>query len=252
MARPQGFQDHFSRDPAAYARYRPRYPEALFDWLARLPASRRLAWDCATGSGQAATMLATHFDHVVGSDASSAQLRAATRSPHVDYLASLAEASALCAGRVDLITVAQAVHWIDLPRFCAEVGRVAAPGAALAVWAYTRPRASPAIDTVIDRFHDETVGAFWPAERRLVEEGYRSLVIPMHDVDAPSFAIEAELTVPELLGYLRTWSAVGKYLSVHGRDPVVELAPELAACWGAPGTSRRVTWPLFVRAGRCR
>lgn len=195
-------------------------------------------------------MLAAHFDRVVGSDASGAQLRAAARARRVAYLVSLAESSALRSGRVDLITVAQALHWIDLARFYAEVDRVAAPGAALAIWGYARLRVSPAIDALLRRFHDETVGPYWSVERRLVEEEYRGFAIPIQEVTAPPFAIEAELTLADLLGYLRTWSAVGKYLSVNRKDPVEDLAPELAASWGAPATARRVVWPLFVRAGR--
>jgi hypothetical protein len=250
VARPAGFQDHFSRDSSAYAKFRPRYPAALFDWLAALPAGRRLVWDCATGNGQAASMLARHFDRVVGSDASTAQLRAAAREPRVNYLAALAESVALRSGRVDLVTVAQALHWLDVTRFYGEVARVVAPGAALAIWGYARLRASPALDALIDRFHDETVGPYWAPERKLVEEGYRGFEIPIREVPAPAFTIEAKLTLPELLGYLRTWSAVGKYLRVNGRDPVEELEPELAACWGAPTTARRIVWPLSVRAGR--
>jgi hypothetical protein len=197
-------------------------------------------------------MLAAHFDRVVGSDASLAQLRAAARAPRVDYLGSRAEATALRGDRVDLVTIAQAFHWIDPPRFYAEVDRVAATGAALAIWGYARLQASAPIDALIHRFHDETVGPYWSKERKRVEEGYRSFEIPIHEVPAPAFAIEAVLTLPDLLGYLRTWSAVGKYLSERGSDPVEQLEPALAACWGEPTTGRPIVWPLFVRAGRWR
>ena len=197
-------------------------------------------------------MLAAHFDRVVGSDGSVAQLRAATRAPRVDYLASLAETAGLRSGRVDLVTVAQAFHWIDAPRFYAEVARVAAAGAALAIWGYARLQASAPIEALIHRFHDDTVGPYWPKERKLVEEGYRSFEIPIHEVPAPGFAIEAVLTLPELLGYLRTWSAVGKYFSERGTDPVELLEPDLAACWGEPTIGRQIKWPVFVRAGRWR
>ena len=246
-----GFQDLFSRDSASYAKFRPRYPQELIAWVAGLPRARALAWDCATGNGQAAVLLAGYFGRVVATDASLRQLRAAPREPRVSYLAALAEAAPLPARQVDLITVAQALHWLDLSRFLAEVDRVAAPGAALAIWGYARLRAAPALDVLIDRFHDETVGPYWPAERKLVEEGYQSFRLPIDEVSPPRLAIEASLTLAELLGYLRTWSAVGKYQSVHGRDPVEALAPELAAGWG-PSVSRRVVWPLFVRAGRWR
>ena len=39
------FKDHFSRQSDAYSRYRPGYPAALVDWVASLPAGRRLALD---------------------------------------------------------------------------------------------------------------------------------------------------------------------------------------------------------------
>lgn len=246
-----GFSDLFSRDSSAYARFRPRYPAVLFEWLATLPAQRRLAWDCATGNGQAATQLVRRFRQVVGSDASFRQLREAERVAGVGYVAALAASSGLAPGRVDLVTVAQAFHWLDRASFFAEVDRVAAPGAALAIWGYGRLRTSPALDAVLDRFHDVTVGPYWPPARRLVEEGYRGFEIPIVEVPAPPFAIEARLELPDLLGYLRTWSAVGKFIAVQGGDPVAELAPELEALWGeAPG--RPVVWPLFVRAGRWR
>lgn len=179
-----------------------------------------------------------------------AQLRAATPAAGVVYFASLGESSALAGNRVDLITVAQAFHWLDQPRFYSEVDRVAAPGAALAIWGYGLLRTAPAIEAIIHQFHNHTVGPYWSAARQLVVEGYRGFELPIEEVTAPPFAIAAALNLPDLLGYLRTWSAVGKFLEVHRRDPVAELAPELAAHWGDPATPQEITWPLFVRAGR--
>jgi SAM-dependent methyltransferase len=247
-----GFPDLFSRDASAYAQFRPRYPAALFEWIATLPARRRMALDCATGNGQAAEMLAGHFALVLALDASRPQLRAATRTTGVYYLAAVAESSPVRSRAVDLISVAQAFHWLDWPRFFEEVERIAAPGAALAIWGYGRLQAEPAIAALINRFHDETVGPYWSAQRRLVEEGYRGFALPMEEVTAPPFAIEAQLGLSELLGYLRTWSAVGKYLQMLGQDPVESLEPQLAAVWGDPAARHPIRWPLFVRAGRWR
>lgn len=253
MSGSPGFQDHFSRDSANYARFRPHYPARLFGWLAELAFARRLAWDCATGNGQAALGLASHFRYVIGSDGSRTQLAAASRAANVGYVTALGEATALAAGRVDLIAVAQAFHWLDLPRFFAEIDRVANPrGAILAIWGYGLLGAEPAIEALIHRFHNDTLGPYWPAARKLVEEGYRSVEIPMREVAAPDFSIEAELELPALLGYLRTWSAVGKYLEIRGADPVAALESELRASWGDPRAARRIRWPLFVRAGKWR
>ena len=195
-------------------------------------------------------MLAPHFAQVIGSDASSSQLRQAARLPGVHYVASLAEASGIASGRVDLVTVAQAFHWLEPSGFFAEVDRVAAPGAALAIWGYGRVTSSAAIDAAINRFHDETVGPYWPLQRKLVDEGYRGFALPFKETEPPPLAIETRLTLPEVLGYLRTWSAVGRYVAAKGHDPVELLAPELAGYWGDPAAPRPVRWPLFIRAGR--
>jgi SAM-dependent methyltransferase len=247
---PAGFKDHFSRDSSAYARFRPRYPAELFRWLATLPARRDLAWDCATGSGQAATMVAPHFRRVAASDASVAQLRAADRAPRVHYFAATGEAGALAPASVDLVTVAQAFHWLHHAPFFAEIDRVLAPGGAVAIWCYSVLHATPEIDALLKGFYDGTIGRYWPPERVHVDRGYRDYRIPIAEAPAPAFAVEGMLTMAQFLGYIRTWSAVGRYLMAHGQDPVDGFAEALAPLWGAPEVPRRIVWPLHVRAGR--
>jgi SAM-dependent methyltransferase len=245
-----GFADHFSRDPVAYAKFRPRYPETLFTWLATLPDSRRRAWDCATGSGQAAVPLSRHFDLVLASDASLGQLRSAERAPRVRYFAGLGESSPLPTRSIDLVTVAQAMHWLDPARFTAEAGRVLTPGGVLAVWGYGMLRMEGPVGETMARFYTETVGPYWPPERAIVEEGFRSVSLPIHEATPPPLAMEAELTLDALSGYVRTWSAVGRYLTAQSRDPVAELVEDLRPIWGPPEQTRLVRWPLTIRAGR--
>ena len=245
-----GFADHFSRDPVAYAKFRPRYPETLFTWLATLPEQRRLAWDCATGSGQAAVPLSRHFDLVLASDASRGQLRSAERAPRVRYWAGLGEASPLRSRSIDLITVAQAMHWLDPAAFTVEAGRVLSPGGALAVWGYEMLRMDGPVGRAMTRFYTGTVGPYWPPERSIVEEGFRSVSLPILEAISPPLAMEAELTLDALAGYVRTWSAVGRYITAHARDPVEELVEELRPIWGSPEHARTVRWPLAIRAGR--
>jgi ubiquinone/menaquinone biosynthesis C-methylase UbiE len=96
--------------------------------------ARRLAVDCATGSGQAAVALAEHFAAVLAVDASSSQLTRAQPHPRVYYAASLAERLPAPDGSADLVTAAQAAHWFDFERFHAECRRVLAPGGVVAVW----------------------------------------------------------------------------------------------------------------------
>jgi len=245
-----GFADHFSRDPAAYAKFRPRYPEALFAWLATLPDRTHRAWDCATGNGQAAVPLSRHFDLVLASDASRGQLRVAESAPGVRYFAGLGEVAPLRTRSIDLVTVAQAMHWLDPAAFVAESERVLSDGGALAVFGYGILRMEGRVGEAITRFYTETVGPFWPPERKIVEEGFRSIPLPIQEGPAPALAMEAQLSLDGLAGYVRTWSAVGRYIEKHGADPVVVLLSEIGPMWGDPREPRPVRWPLAIRAGR--
>lgn len=247
------FTDHFATVADHYAAHRPTYPPALFDWLAENSPVTGLAWDCATGTGQAAGELARRFRNVVATDASAAQIAAATPCSGVEYHTAPAEQSGLEAGSVDLITVAQALHWFDLDRFYAEVRRVLKPGGLLAVWTYgvfgTEGGDDAAeLQRMLHTFYYRTVGPYWPPERRHVENGYADLPFPFAPVPVPPFSMAVEWRLTDLTGYLRSWSATARYRELHGSDPVEALAKELAGKWGE-GT-RRIVWPLSVRAGR--
>jgi SAM-dependent methyltransferase len=244
------FADHFSGAAAEYARFRPRYPAALFSYLASLVSKEALAWDCATGSGQAAVALAGHLSRVVATDASAEQIAHAEPHPRVEYRVATAERSGLEAASVELVTVAQALHWFDLPAFYTETARVLRPGGVLAAWCYGQMvLPSAALQHTLDRFYSETLGPYWPAERRLVEEGYASLDFPFIELPAPSFAMEMQASLDGLLGYLGTWSATLRYIKATGHDPLPELGREIAIHWGDPRAQRAVRWPLPLRVG---
>jgi SAM-dependent methyltransferase len=245
------FKDHFSDAPARYAEFRPAYPNALFAWLAGLCTEHGLAWDCATGSGQAAAGLAKHFKQVIATDASSEQIAHARGPDNVRFRVATAEASGLDAHNVDLITVAQAAHWFDLPRFYAEAERVLKPGGVLALWGYGRLCLPGGMDEIFRRFYGETVGPWWPPERKLIDNGYRALDFPFAEIAAPDFFIEVEWDLPRLLGYLSTWSAVKGYRADRGSDPLAALTAELQPRWDSPDTALQLKWPLFLRVGRC-
>ena len=259
MTKALSFKDHFSSGSADYAAFRPSYPPALFVWLATLCARHELAWDCATGSGQAALELARHFKQVVATDASAQQIAAAQRGAGVEYRVAMAEASGLDDGSVDLITVAQAVHWFELERFYPEVGRVLHRGGVIALWGYGRLILPGEADQALEHFYAHTIGPYWPAERALVDDGYRSLAFPFEGISAPQFAIEVSWNLPRLLAYLSTWSAVKRYRAATGTNPLTALENELAALWCAGRNAAAscttdqalaLEWPLFLRVGR--
>ena len=241
------FRDHFSRDSKGYAEYRPTYPVDLFAWLATVSPGKRLAWDVGTGNGQAALALADLFEHVIASDPSEKQIDAATRHPAIEYRLG-GESAGLEDASADLITVAQALHWFDRHRFWNEVRRTSRQRGVIAVWCYELQQVSSEIDEVINRFYRETLDGYWAGERKLVESGYRTIEFPFEELEVPRFAMTTEWTLDQEVGYLGTWSAVGKYRKETGEDPIPRVGSELARLWGA-GT-RRIDWPLSVRAGR--
>lgn len=245
----QPFADHFSRAARQYAAYRPTYPPALFAWLAEHAPSRASAWDCATGSGQAARGLAPHFDRVIATDASAEQIGQAETMAGLHYAVMRAEECAIRDGSMGLVTVAQALHWFSRPLFYAEVRRVLAPGGLLAVWRYGLATIDPVADAILQRFHGETLAPYWPAERAIVDAGYHTIGFPFRELTAPAFTMEARWTLAELAGYLATWSAVGRYRAAVGEDPLPAVVSGLARAWGPPGAARTVRWPLEVRAG---
>jgi SAM-dependent methyltransferase len=244
------FKDHFSGHAASYAAYRPGYPPALFAFLETLTPGRGLAWDCATGNGQAALALAETFERVIATDASRQQLDNALPHPRVEYRVATAESSGLADASVDLLAVAQAVHWFDFDRFYAEARRVLRPGGAIAVWTYNLLRGTPAISALVDRLAREISGACWPPERRWVDEEYRTLPFPFPEVPAPVFQHTESWDLERLVAYFRTWSANVRYQAATGKDPIAEIASELAAAWGDPEEPRILTWPIYMRAGR--
>jgi SAM-dependent methyltransferase len=247
------FKDHFSRLAAQYSAFRPSYPPAIFDYLAQLCRERQNAWDCACGNGQATLALAERFEAVIATDASPQQLAAAPTHANVTYRVARAEESGIEPQSVDLVTVAQALHWFDLDPFYGEVQRVLKPAGVLAVWTYGPLHVDGgAVDALFQEFYYDIVGPYWPPERRLVEAGYRDLAFPFAEISPPPFNMEEQWSLAHLLGYLHTWSATARYADDKGTDPVAALEERLRSVWVDTQSARRVAWPLALRVGRKR
>jgi SAM-dependent methyltransferase len=245
------FKDHFSSHAAGYAAHRPSYPHSLIDFLAAAAPERRLALDCGCGTGQLSVLLAAQFDRVVATDASAQQIANAAPHDAVEYRTSPAERSGLPARSVDLVTVAQAAHWLDLRAFYDEVRRVARPRAIVALVTYgVLHVARDEANAVVQRFYREVIGSYWPPERAHVEDGYRSLPFPFEEIEAPAMAIEVSWRLRDLVGYTETWSAVRAAEKAVGRKPMEDFQAALAEAWGDPELPRNVLWPLSLRAGR--
>lgn len=244
------FPDHFSGRASEYARYRPDYPEFLFEFLASQAPGRAMAWDCATGSGQAALGLARLFGSVLATDASVSQVSSAAPHPRVRYAVAAAEEAPLPEGSVELVAAAQALHWFDRGRFWAEARRVLVSRGILAVWSYRGFHVTAEVEAVVLRYYKAIVGPYWPPERALVERGYGDLEFPFEPLTPPPLVLEKHWDLAAVLGYLKTWSATQRYEAALGRDPLLLIRKDLEAAWGPPQTVRRFCWDLDLRVGR--
>ncbi len=243
------FKDHFSRHAESYAVARPDYPRELFEYLSGLCNSHRLAWDCATGNGQAAQALATYFDQVIATDASQAQLNQATPGKNIHYRQCSAEQAALDSGSADIVAVAQALHWFDTELFFHNVNRVLKSGGILAVWSYGQLAIDSVLNRAIMKLYDNVLGEYWPPERRLVERCYADIEFPFTRLSTPNFRMSQHWSYKNLVDYLMSWSATRRYIRRNGKNPLDLVVDELAAAWGSENR-REIVWPLTVKVCR--
>lgn len=244
--------DLFSKQADLYSLYRPVYPQGLFECLADLAPSRTLAWDCATGNGQAAQGLSPYFDRILATDLSAAQIQNALNIPNVEYLELAAEQPlSVESHSVDLVTVAQAIHWFDHESFYREVKRVLKPGGIFAAWGYGfHAPISPEIDSILREFYFDTLGPFWKPQNQLIWDRYVNLNFPFEEIQLPEFRMEVAYTLEEFLGYFKTWSASALYREKNGVDATESLRPRLERVWGDLTSRKPMAWDLILKVGR--
>lgn len=240
--------DRFSGHADLYARYRIDYPDALYLYILSFVGQRQAAWDCATGNGQVASALAKYFEQIEATDISQNQLEQAPVLPNVRYQISRAEQTPFAPEQFDLVTVGQALHWFDVDAFHREVRRVLKPGGVVAEWGYGLNTVNPAVDRLVGDFYRDVIGSYWDAMRQHVENQYAQLPFDFADAHFADFTVEKNWTGEWFLNYLRTWSAVRKFISVNGYDPVDALTEPLYAAWGAG--EQVVRFPVFLRLGK--
>ncbi|RNI31573.1 class I SAM-dependent methyltransferase [Rufibacter latericius] len=242
-------KDHFSTQASLYKKFRPTYPDALYQHLRSLVPTPELAWDCGTGNGQVAVELTKFCPHVHATDISEKQLAQAPASDRITYHLLPAEHTTFPDNSFDLITVGQAAHWFDLEKFYQEVNRVAKPNGVLALWGYGVLSISPEVDILFHHFYSQTVGPYWDFERSYVDKGYTTLPFPFREEPAFTGAITTHWSLPDFEGYLNSWSSVQTFIKKHGENPVNGLMERVKEVWPENDT-KEVRFPVFSRIGR--
>lgn len=243
-------KDLFSARANEYAKFRPSYPQALIDYIVSFCNEKETAWDCATGNGQAAVLLSPYFKKVFATDISKTQIKNAAAKDNIEYSISPAENTLFDNNSFDLITVAQAYHWINPGHFRKEVMRVAKPGCVIAVWMYNLlSTGDEATDNLLYDFYKNIVGPYWDAERKYVESNYTAVDFEYELLPVKAFEIKAEWTRDHFLGYLTSWSATKNFEKEHQYSPLDKIETPLKALWKA-GEVKQVCFPVVLKMGR--
>lgn len=242
-------KDNFSSQSAEYAVYRPTYPQELYDFLFSLVNEKDAAWDCATGNGQVARILAQHFQKVYATDISEKQLSQALQLPNILYKVESSDRADVPDDSFDLVTVAQAIHWFNFEAFYAEVKRTLKPDGVIAVFGYGLMLIDKKVDQVIHKLYEDILGKYWDSERRYIEEGYKTIPFPFEEVTAPHFQIKTTWSFSQMIGYLNTWSSLQHYKKANERNPLEYLMIELKDAWG-DDAEKEVRFPILLRVGR--
>jgi SAM-dependent methyltransferase len=243
-------KDLFSKQSKTYSQFRPDYPIELYNFILQHVDNQGVVWDCATGNGQAAKVLANYFEKVLATDLSQKQLTHAVQKENIFYSCQTAESTNFEDNTFDLITVAQAAHWFDFDKFYTEVKRVAKQNAVIAIWGYGNLKFNDStMDSKIWDFYSKRVGKYWNFERQYIEKEYATLPFPFPLIESPKFYIEVTWARSDFEGYLNSWSAVQNCINTEGVNPVDEFMLDLSAYWNE-FERKSLGFPLFLKMGR--
>ena len=243
-------KDLFSKQSDLYARYRPTYPNELYEYIFSFVKEKNIAWDCATGNGQAAVVLADHFKKVIATDISVAQIDKAIKKENIEYNVCAAESTPFEENTFDLVTVAQAYHWIKWNEFKKEVTRVCKPNAIIAVWMYyNHNTGDERITRVVHDFYENVTKPYWDYERKYVEEKYSMVEFDYALLPVKTFESVLEWKREDLIGYISSWSAIQKFIKDNGHSPVPIIEDEIKKLW-PEGEVKKITFPIYLKLGR--
>ncbi|KAF2074832.1 hypothetical protein CYY_003858 [Polysphondylium violaceum] len=243
--------DMFGANSQQYRAFRPQYPEELYEILEQhLDEKRDLALDVGCGSGQAAIKLSTLFKKVIGTDPSESQIKNAIQADNIEYKVLPAEDSGLESNSIDLITVAQAIHWFNLPAFFEESKRLLRKDGVLAFWTYIAMKINnnEEAEKINNKLYDETLIRYFAPQRALVDNGYKDIIPPFENVTRKVFPYIRKMSIGGLLGLYSSWSGYQKFVLTNP-DPLPEIKAGLMKAYNTTDLDAPVIegyWDMYI------
>jgi len=159
---------------------------------------------------------------------------------------------------VDLVTIAQAMHWFDLHAFYQQVKWILKkPDGVIAAWCYTVPEVNDSVDSVLNPFYSIDSDPYWEPQLKLIDDKYMSIDFPFEPVEGADhtgpfkFVAEKLMDLDEYFTYLRSWSAyqTAKTKGVELlRDDMIE---SFKRAWNEDGHDQNVVkFPVYLRIGK--
>jgi ubiquinone/menaquinone biosynthesis C-methylase UbiE len=255
-----------------YAKFRPSYPKELIHQIfesVNKNGTLKIV-DIGCGSGQATMQLAQYCAEaklqpqnvsILGLDPSANQIQNANDllseseyKQFIQYGVSAAESTNIESNSVDIITVAQALHWFDLDVFFKEVDRILKPNGILAVITYDLNKfdIQNAQDELLVLYNDQLGTKYWSPKRKMVDEQYSKVNFPYtNTLKKHVFPYKKNMTVNEYIQYLGTWSAIQKYRTENPDEPIdilekfkQRLIPALNVTSGEDLVD--INWPMYL------
>ena len=252
-----------------YSKYRPTYPKSLLDmlldYISRNGAGRDLAVDVACGSGQGTFQLQNHFSRCIGVDISSAQINAAqekAREGNHDSLTFMVGDAAYLpfkASTVDLVTIAQAWHWLpSVDKFYSECKRVLKPRVCLAVYGYGNVCLhDESCNLLVSNFYAKTLEGCWHEKRRHIDNNFSEVILPFINTERHDWVMSREMMLGDFIGYISSWSGYQKYCKLNPNNSVLEeLQMNIMTILSGSSTSNNdqvkvsMEFPVFAFVGQ--
>ncbi|KAH3672064.1 hypothetical protein WICMUC_004465 [Wickerhamomyces mucosus] len=223
-------------DSDNYQDKRPGYPPSLFKAISDYhKGDRKVALDVGSGPGTASFPLLEYFDKVIATDPSDIMIKPGIEAITPDlkdrisfHVSSGEEFKNIEDGSVDLITCAEALHWINHENFFKEASRVLKPNGTIAFWGYIEPIFidHPKSNDIYEKYvfeDDRYMGPLWKPGKHYLRYFFNDVKIPAEefkDVEKHDyypgktqkktayFLGDENYSMKKFADYLSSWSAV--------------------------------------------